>query len=70
MDILSSYCFSIIKAMSTLCVAPNELGKINAVLSALENLLPVVAVKAYAGVWGVIGFRSIMMFKVKIFSYI
>ena len=39
-DIISTYSFSILKAMTVLCVSPNELGKINAVLAALEGLFP------------------------------
>ena len=51
MDIISSYTFSIIKALSVLCVSNTELGKINAVLSALENVLPIVAIQGYSYIW-------------------
>ena len=50
-DIISSYTFSIIKALSVLCVSNTELGKINAVLSALENVLPIVAIQGYSYIW-------------------
>ena len=53
-DPLSSYSFSIIKAMSVMCVSSGELGKINAVLSALESLFPLVAVQGYTSIWRVI----------------
>ena len=53
-DPLSSYSFSIIKAMSVMCVSSGELGKINAVLSALESLFPLVAVQGYTSIWKVI----------------
>ena len=53
-DPLSSYSFSIIKAMSVMCVSTGELGKINAVLSALESLFPLVAVQGYTSIWKVI----------------
>ena len=52
-DPLSSYSFSVIKAMSTMCVSSSELGKINAVLSALESLFPLVAVQGYTSLWKV-----------------
>ena len=51
-DIIGSYTFSIIKALSVLCVSNTELGKINAVLSALENVLPIVAIQGYSYIWG------------------
>ena len=53
-DPLSSYSFSIIKAMSVMCVSSGELGKINAVLSALESLFPLVAVQGYTSIWKVL----------------
>ena len=52
-DIISTYSFSILKAMTVLCVSPNELGKINAVLAALEGLLPVLGVYGYTSLWNV-----------------
>ena len=50
-DIISAYTFSIIKALSVLCVSNTELGKINAVLSALESILPIVAIQGYSYIW-------------------
>ena len=52
-DVMSSYSFSIIKAMSMMCVSKGEIGKVNAVLSAIENLLPVVGVQGYVSLWNV-----------------
>ena len=34
-----------------MCVSNTELGKINAVLSALENVLPIVAIQGYSYIW-------------------
>ena len=53
MAILGSYAFSIMKAMSTTCVKSNEIGKINAVLSAVESLLPTGVIYVYTELWKV-----------------
>ena len=53
-DILGPYAFSIIKAMSASCVPATELGKINALLSAIESLLPAGIGQVYATIWKVI----------------
>ena len=47
--------FSIIKAMGTICVDHNEIGKINAVLAAIENLIPLALLGAqgYTVLWKV-----------------
>ncbi len=39
--------------MCSTCVPPEELGKIYAVLSAFENLLPIGVSQAYASLWAV-----------------
>ena len=46
--------FSIIKAMSTICVGHSEIGKINAVLAAIENLIPLLGAQGYTFLWKVI----------------
>ena len=58
MAILGSYAFSIMKAMSTTCVKSNEIGKINAVLSAVESLLPTGVIYVYTKIWEVIRFKE------------
>ena len=63
-DPLSSYSFSIIKAMSVMCVSSGELGKINAVLSALESLFPLVAVQGYTSIWKVISKVSCFLIRI------
>jgi hypothetical protein len=52
MDIVGSYAMSIMRSMLSTCVAPNELGKVYAFLSALESLLPIGIVQAYASIRG------------------
>ncbi len=52
-DIVGSYAMSIMRSMMSTCVSPEELGKIYAVLSAFENLLPIGIVQAYASLWKV-----------------
>ena len=52
-DVLGFYEFSILKAMSTVCVSPNELGKINALLAAIEGLMPAPIAQIYASLWTV-----------------
>ena len=52
-DPVSSYVFSIIKAMSTICVAHSEIGKINAVLAAIENAIPLLGAQGYTLLWKV-----------------
>ena len=42
------------KAMSTTCVNSNEIGKINAVLSAVESLLPTGVIYVYTKTWEVL----------------
>ena len=45
--------FSIIKAMGTICVDHSEIGKINAVLAAIENLIPLLGAQGYTVLWKV-----------------
>lgn len=52
-DVLGFYAFSILKAMSTVCVSSNELGKINALLAAIEGLMPAPIAQIYASLWTV-----------------
>ena len=52
-DPLSTYVFSIIKAMGTICVDHSEIGKINAVLAAIENLIPLLGAQGYTVLWKV-----------------
>ena len=52
-DVLGFYAFSILKAMSTVCVGSNELGKINALLAAIEGLMPAPIAQIYASLWTV-----------------
>ena len=57
-DIIGPYGFQIVKAMSTNCVTPYELGKINALLSAIDSLLPAGISQIYASIWKVILFNT------------
>jgi hypothetical protein len=52
-DIVGSYAMAIMKSMLSTCVAPNELGKVYAFLSALDSLLPIGIAQAYASIWKV-----------------
>ena len=53
-DIIGPYGFQIVKAMSTNCVTPYELGKINALLSAIDSLMPAGISQIYASLWKVL----------------
>ena len=53
-DILGFYAFAILKSMTSLCVTPTELGKINAVLAAIESLFPAPISQLYVYIWKVI----------------
>ena len=44
--------------MSTNCVTPYELGKINALLSAIDSLMPAGISQIYASIWKVILFNT------------
>ena len=55
-DIIGPYGFQIVKAMSTNCVTPYELGKINALLSAIDSLMPAGISQIYASLWKVLIF--------------
>ena len=50
--------FSIIKAMGTICVDHSEIGKINAVLAAIENLIPLLGAQGYTVLWKVKYFQE------------
>ena len=52
-DILGFYAFAILKSMTSLCVTPTELGKINAVLAAIESLFPAPISQLYVYIWKV-----------------
>ena len=60
-DILGPYAFSIIKAMSASCVPATELGKINALLSAIESLLPAGIGQVYATIWKVLTLTELVL---------
>jgi len=47
-DTFGSYASSIMRSMLSCCVAPDELGKIYALLSAFDNLLPLGITEAYS----------------------
>ena len=47
-DTVGSYAGSIMKSMLSCCVAPDELGKIYALLSALDNLFPLGVTEGYS----------------------
>ncbi len=52
-NLISSYCFAIIRAMVSMCVAPNELGKVNAMFGSVGTLFTILVTQVYASVWGV-----------------
>ena len=60
-DILGPYAFAIIKAMSASCVPATELGKINALLSAIESLLPAGIGQVYATIWKVLTLTELVL---------
>lgn len=53
-DLIGSYSFSLIRAMLTCCVPLSEFGKVYAVISALDNILPLGLSQLYASLWKVI----------------
>ena len=60
-DTVGSYAGSIMKSMLSCCVAPDELGKIYALLSALDNLFPLGVTEGYSLI-----FEVSLIFKVQI----
>ncbi len=48
-----SYDYSITRSMMSVCVGGNEIGKIYATLEALEDLVPIGVLQAYASLWKV-----------------
>ena len=57
-DLIGSYSLVLIRAMITCCISMNEFGKIYAVLTAFENLIPIGVTQAYAVIWSVSISRS------------
>ena len=53
-DIVGSYASSINRAMLSTCVAPTELGKVYALLSAFDSLLPIGVSQGYTTIFKVI----------------
>ena len=47
-DLVGSYASSIMRSMLSCCVAPDELAKVYALLSALDNLLPLGITEGYS----------------------
>jgi hypothetical protein len=52
-DLIGTYSMSLIRAMVTCCIPMHEFGKIYAVLTAFENLIPIGVSQAYAEIWKV-----------------
>ena len=52
-DLLGSYASSIVKAMLSCCVPPNELGKVYSLITFIECIAPFGVVQVYASVWKV-----------------
>ena len=50
-DLIGAYSMSVIRAMVTCCIPMNEFGKIYAVLTAFENLIPIGVSQVYAELW-------------------
>jgi hypothetical protein len=61
-DMVGPYGMSLVRAMLTCCVPLNEFGKIYAVIAALDNLLPIGLSQAYATVWSVSLYNSLLFF--------
>ena len=55
-DILGGYATSITRAMLSLCVPKEELGKIYSFLSFIDGILPFAVSEVYAKIWTVSGF--------------
>ena len=47
-DIIGPYAMSIVRSMMSCCVAPNELGKVYALLSAFDSLVPIGVAQGYS----------------------
>ena len=52
-DIIGSYSFAIIRSMVSTCVAPTELGKVYALLSSFDSLLPIGISQLYTTIFKV-----------------
>lgn len=52
-DIIGSYASSINRSMLSCCVAPDELGKVYAVLSAFDSALPIGISAGYSWIFDV-----------------
>ena len=52
-DVVGSYAFSITRSMISQCVEVNELGKVFAVLTAIENLVPIGLSQIYTTIFEV-----------------
>ena len=52
-NLIGSYSFSIVRAMLSMCVTPNEFGKVNAFVVSVATLVMLVVIQIFASVWGV-----------------
>ena len=54
-NIMGGYSFSAARSIVSKCVEPDELGKVFALLSSLESLVPIGMSQAYASLWAATG---------------
>ena len=52
-DLIGTYSFAVSGAMLSYCIPNDEFGKVFAIIEALESLLPIGIVQAYAQIWKV-----------------
>ena len=52
-DLIGVYSMSLLRAMITCCIPMSDFGKVYAVFTAMENLIPIGVTQVYAIVWEV-----------------